>query len=110
MRNPLALHFSGHGIENNVNNFGGASNALREYGNFLVFEDEEGTAVYLSEKELKNFIEESGTKLDFVFVASCHSEFAGHIFHNAGAKHVICVRQGEKILDETSIKFGKYFY
>ena len=64
----------------------------------------------MSEKKLRELLEASGTKLEFVFVASCYSQFAGEIFHNAGAKHVICVKRGEKILDEASILFSKHFY
>lgn len=41
---PIALHFSGHGIENNKQNFGKDSLALKDEGNFLIFEDQEGCA------------------------------------------------------------------
>ena len=47
---------------------------------------------------------------EFVFVASCHSQFAGKIFHQAGAKHVICVTEDAKISDEASIIFSRTFY
>jgi ATP-dependent Clp protease ATP-binding subunit ClpA len=43
-------------------------------------------------------------------VASCHSEFAGQIFHNAGAKHVICIREDQPISDDAAICFAKVFY
>jgi len=110
IENPMALHFSGHGIENNKDNFGRDSVFYKDHGHFLIIEDEEGAAQYISEKQLKQLLEESGTKLEFVFVASCYSEFAGDIFYNAGAKHVICVRKGVKISDEASILFTKAFY
>ncbi len=42
--NPIALHFSGHGIENNQQNFGKDSIIFRDEGNFLVIEDNEGCA------------------------------------------------------------------
>ena len=45
-----------------------------------------------------------------MFVASCYSQFAGEIFHNAGAKHVICIERGEKIRDDASIIFSQAFY
>lgn len=48
---------------------------------------------------LHDFISASNTNLEFVFVATCYSEFAGKIFLNAGAKHVICVKQGQQIAD-----------
>jgi hypothetical protein len=33
----------------------------------------------------------SGAKLDFVFMATCYSEFSAEIFLKAGAEHVICI-------------------
>jgi len=108
--NPMALHFSGHGIENSTADFGREAVLMRDEGHFLVFEDEVGCARYVSEKCLSQLLEASGTKLEFVFVASCHSQFAGEIFHNAGAKHVICIKRGEKISDDASILFTKAFY
>jgi hypothetical protein len=71
--NPIALHFSGHGIENNKKNFGKDSIALKDEGNFLIIEDNEGCAQFLSEKKLHELLEATGTKLEFVFVASCYS-------------------------------------
>ncbi len=71
--NPIALHFSGHGIENNKRNFGKDSMKLRDEGNFLIFEDQEGCAQFMSEKKLHELLEASGNKLEFVFVASCYS-------------------------------------
>ena len=108
--NPIALHFSGHGVENNKENFGRESAFIKDEGNFLIFEDGEGCAQFMSEKKLTKLLEVSGTKLEFVFVASCYSQFAGEIFHRAGAKHVICVRKGERISDDASIMFSKAFY
>jgi hypothetical protein len=64
-------------------------------GNYLLFESEDGEGELVSEKMLQEFIQSSNTNLEFVFVASCYSEFAGKIFLNAGAKHVVCVRSGQ---------------
>ena len=50
------------------------------------------------------------SSLKFVFISTCHSEFAGEIFHNAGVEHVICVRDDAEILDEAAITFAKSFY
>lgn len=50
------------------------------------------------------------SSLKFVFIATCHSEFAGEIFHNAGVDHVICVRQKDTLLDDAAIFFTKKFY
>lgn len=49
-------------------------------------------------------------KFDFVFVAACHSEFAGHIFRSCGAKHVICVEYDYEISDDAVLNFTKTFY
>jgi hypothetical protein len=41
--NPMAIHFSGHGLENNVSNIGSELYAFHKNdGNFLLFEDENG--------------------------------------------------------------------
>jgi hypothetical protein len=47
---------------------------------------------------------------EVVFVSSCYSQFAGEIFLNAGAKHVICIRSGERISDKASLRFSRVFY
>ncbi|CDW71451.1 UNKNOWN [Stylonychia lemnae] len=109
-QNPLALHFSGHGIENNKENFGRRFKQRQADGNYLLFETEDGEGELVSEKTLSEFIHSSNTKLEFVFVASCYSEFAGKIFLNAGAKHVICVKSGQQIADLAVITFSKSFY
>jgi len=48
--------------------------------------------------------------LKFVFLASCHSEFAGFLFHFAGVEHVICVKQNEEIYDKAAIALARHFY
>jgi len=48
--------------------------------------------------------------LDLVFVAACKSEFVGRIFQSAGAKHVICVREGAEVLDRAALIFTRSFY
>lgn len=50
------------------------------------------------------------TELQFVYVASCHSEQVGRIFLEAGVPHVICIDQNETILDKAAIEFSKFFY
>jgi hypothetical protein len=49
--------------------------------------------------DLKKIVQESNCKLDFVFMATCHSEFAARIFLDAGAHHVIGINKDEKIND-----------
>jgi len=49
-------------------------------------------------------------ELEFVVVATCHSEFVGRIFLEAGAKHVICIRHSEEVQDKAIITFTDTFY
>lgn len=107
---PVALHFSGHGVENNVESLGQTSVLTKDKGNLLLLEDKDGQTVYYFEEDLKTLVEVSKNKFEVVFVSSCHSEFAGKIFLNAGAKHVICIRQSEKISDAASLRFSNVFY
>ena len=72
---PNALHFSGHGIENKKEYFKNPN--VNNQGNFLVFEHGNGDANLVSEDRLTKLIHASKIKLEFVFVASCYSEFAG---------------------------------
>jgi hypothetical protein len=50
-------------------------------------------------------VKDTETHLDFVFIASCHSEFATNIFLEAGAQHVIGIRSDAKVQDEAVIAF-----
>jgi len=50
------------------------------------------------------------TNLQFVYVASCHSEEVGKIFLEAGIPHVICISSNQTVLDKAAIEFSKYFY
>lgn len=52
VENPIGLHFSGHGIEN--------QRKRCEEGNFLVFEDNQGCAHFVSERQLKDMLKSSG--------------------------------------------------
>ena len=45
-----------------------------------------------------------------VVVAACKSEFVGEIFLKCGAKHVICIKTGETVLDSAAITFTETFY
>ena len=107
---PIALHFSGHGIRNTPESLGTEFYLNKDKGNILLLEDEQGMSSYFFENDLKYMIEMSQTTFEVVFVSSCHSQFAGEVFLNAGAKHVICIRGGEKISDKASLRFSKVFY
>ncbi len=106
----MALHFTGHGLENNQETFGKYYKHRVTDGNYLLFETDDGEGELVSERMLREFINSSNTNLEFVFVASCYSEFAGKIFLNAGSKHVIYVKQGQQIADLAVITFSKSFY
>ena len=59
---------------------------------------------------LKDILKQCKNEIELVFVSSCHSEFIGDIFFNAGIDHVICIMESETISDDASIVFGKAFY
>ena len=107
---PIALHFSGHGVQNTQKNIGQQYFFSKDKGNALILEDSVGKAEYFFESELKFMIKEMNNPFEVVFVSSCHSQFAGEIFINAGAKHVICIKQEFKISDAASLKFSSVFY
>ena len=64
---------------------------------FLLFEKEDGEGELIGGNHLAKMLERYNTNFEFVFVASCTSEETGKIFVKAGAKHVICVKQSEKV-------------
>ena len=66
----------------------------KDMGDILLFEDKSGMADYMFEQDLRATLEMAKTKPEVVYVSSCMSEFAGKIFFEAGAKHVICIREG----------------
>jgi len=45
-----------------------------------------------------------------VVVATCHSEFVGRIFLDAGAEHVVCIRIKDQVADEACLHFTSTFY
>lgn len=54
----------------------------------------------MNSEKLETLLGELKNPLELVFVASCHSETTGKIFKEAGAVHVICIRDNYEILDE----------
>lgn len=42
--------------------------------------------------------------------ATCHSEFVGRIFLDAGAKHVVCIRKQDEVPDDAVLHFTSAFY
>jgi hypothetical protein len=107
----VALHFAGHGARNHEDFFCQLDGSVKGQGDFLIFENQEdGTPYYLSQTRLKTLIQESESEIQFVFIASCHSEKTAILFREAGAKHVICIRQDEPIMDLAQIYFTEQFY
>jgi hypothetical protein len=113
---PFALHFTGHGVQNNIESLGASYRLFKEKGNILLLEDENWMTEYLFEDDLKRLVEISRANRSFtynyevVFVSSCHSEFAGNVFLASGAHHVIWIMKSETILDKASLRFSKVFY
>ena len=81
----------------------------KEIENCLLFETESGLGNSVNSQELNNVIKGS-PNIEVVFLAVCDSEFAGQIFLQCGAKHVICVKRNRQVLDSASIDFTKSFY
>ncbi|KAH9112734.1 hypothetical protein AeMF1_012986 [Aphanomyces euteiches] len=102
-RNATVLHFSGHG--------GGVGAGQQDV---LVFEDCNSTGLghVIDSATLQSILCGGlpSPSLKLVFVSSCHSRQVGEVFLRAGVQHVVCVKQNEKILDETSIIFAHAFY
>ena len=90
-----ALHYSGHGLENE-----------------LVFQDKYGQHHGLDVDKLRELITAGGGAncIQFAFVSACHSQSAGEAFAKAGVKHVVAVQRNKKISDNASVKFSEQFY
>lgn len=113
---PFALHFTGHGVQNNQNALGTAYMQYKDRGDILLLEDENGMADYLFENDLKKLVQISNANREFwhnyevVFVSSCYSEFTAKIFLASGARHVICIQKNQRISDKASLRFSQVFY
>lgn len=83
--------------------------AIYEKGHALLLEDDTCQGKYLYADDLKAMMKNQD-KLDFVFMAACHSEFAAKIFLEAGARHVIGVSQETPISDNAVLTFTQTFY
>lgn len=124
-QNPVGLHFSGHGFQNNEKLYNGDKMVYKknkDKGDVLIFEKENGASDFFFLADLKSMLEsiktqvqaikndKNFTMLKFVYVASCHSEEVGKFFIEAGVPHVICIKQTETILDMAAVEFSKAFY
>ncbi|KDO33555.1 hypothetical protein SPRG_19189 [Saprolegnia parasitica CBS 223.65] len=101
-RDVQVLHFSGHG------------GVVASGPDALVFEDPHATGLgqLVDARHLSSILRAgcASTSVKLVFVSSCHSAEVGRVFINAGVEHVVCARQDERVLDETSILFAQSFY
>ena len=82
----------------------------KDQGDFLVLENDKGSSELVSREQLKKMIRQNKCDLEFVFVATCHSEFVGRIFQQAGARHVICIKHENEVRDDAVIVFTDTFY
>lgn len=49
---------------------------------------------------IQNILKQLKNNLKLVFVASCHSQSTAKVFQEAGADHVICIKNDYAILDD----------
>lgn len=64
---PFALHFTGHGIQSNVESLGPAYQIFKNKGNILLLEDNNMMAEYLFENDLKKLVELSNANRDYTY-------------------------------------------
>lgn len=64
----------------------------------------------MSQKTIKNLLDQTGVEIEVAVVLSCHSEYIGKLFQNAGIQHVVCVGREWTIQDEACITFAHHFY
>ena len=76
----------------------------------MLFEDNHGDGVLVSAKKLSEAIQKAEIEFDVVFLAACKSEEIGRIFQHCGARHVVCIKKNDSVLDEAAIQFTRTFY
>ena len=109
----MILHFCGHGVDNTrgAQQRRPTEEKLDNY--YLLFEDHLGRGEPIMYDHLEQMLctaYKGRNNLEFVFVASCHSEIIGQVFLNAGASHVLCVAKDEKISDDICKTFAELYY
>lgn len=119
---PGAIHFSGHGVtkeEIREESLKMQDFTLKtkkqieddfEKGDAIVLEDDNCLARYIYQTDLQELVKNTGVKLDFVFMATCHSETAAKVFLDSGAHHVIAIHRSKAIHDEAVLTFTRSFY
>ena len=80
-------------------------------GDFLLFEQENSTAAFFQEEDVKGIFDEKiCSTIDFVVITSCESELVGKRFFDKGVGHVICVKKEFELDDMAAISFSTEFY
>eukprot|EP00347_Sterkiella_histriomuscorum_P003876 403362604 len=104
-QNPEGIHFVGSAHK---------SSNIKD-GYYLILENESGESELITPQSLSEIITSGENDLEFAFVISSHSSFLlGHIFHQAGVKHVICAKSypdsGDDILQTFILTFYGSLY
>jgi ATP-dependent Clp protease ATP-binding subunit ClpA len=82
----------------------------KDEGDFLLFETEKGDSQLVSREHLRKLIEARRSKIDFVFVASCHSNFTYKVWLESGVGHVISIDEAKTVQDDAILVFTEAFY
>ena len=117
-KNPMMLHFCGHGIDYSRTKRMHSNNEENLEDYYLLFEDRFMRGELVDCEKLKSMLDSAyklgpvdrKNKLEFVFVASCHSEILAKVFLTAGASHVLCVNKDDKISDDICQEFSELYY
>lgn len=104
------MHFSGHGIECTEKLGEQFYYENKDKGDFLLLETSDGDGQLVSRDRLREIINKAQCNLEFVVVLTCHSQFVGEIFLQAGTKHVICIDQNAEVEDDAAMTFTETFY
>jgi len=110
---PLGVHFSMHGFSQKAakkaNDLTGVFD--QKEGDFLLFENENGTANFFYQKKVEEFMKKFVVKKpDFLVINACMSEKVGEAFRDAGIGHVVCVKADCYQDDQAAIIFSRIFY
>jgi len=91
----IGWHFTGHGTRDGR----------------LAFEDGRGAMHLVNPDELFELLQaDGGIRLQFVFLAACHSELAAGAFVQAGVPHVVAVQRNMQITEAAVHGFMSAFY
>ena len=86
---------------------------LDENGKYYLILEDKAKIQNIKYEKLENILKTNCSKLkniDLVFIATCHSQGLGELFHKYGAKNVICIQSQTPISNVAAIKFSEFFY